>query len=50
MESWSKEFINIDTKKVNKNNKNNLAIDAGFNMIGKKIKEKLGSGIILTNN
>ena len=49
LESYSKELSNIDTKKC-KNNKNNLYTDAGLNMIGKKMKEKFGSGITLTNN
>ena len=38
---YSKELRNIDTKNY-KNNKNNLYIDAGLNMIGKTIKEKIG--------
>ena len=41
LKSYSKELGNIDTKK-HKNNKNNLYIDAGLNMIGKDIKEKIG--------
>ena len=50
LESYSKELNNIATKKYKNNkNKNNLYIDAGLNMIGKKIKEKFGSGITLTN-
>ena len=44
---YSKELSNIDTKKINKNNRNNLFIDAGLNMI---LKEKIGLGITLTNN
>ena len=39
--SYLKELSNMDTKKVYKNNEKNLLIDAGLNMIGKKIKEKL---------
>ena len=50
LESYSKELNNIATKKYKNNNKNNLYIDAGLNMIGKKIKEKFGSGITLTDN
>ena len=40
LESYSKELSNVDTNK-HKNNKNNLYIDAGLNMInmiGKKVK------------
>ena len=37
LESYSKELSNADTNK-NKNNKNNLYIDAGLNMIGKNVK------------
>ena len=37
-------------KKQNNNKRNNLFIDAGLNMFGKKIKEELGSEITLTNN
>ena len=33
-----------------KSNEKNLLIDAGIYMVGKKIKEKFGSGITLTNN
>ena len=40
LESCSKELSNIDIKK-NQNNKNNLYIDAGFNMIDEKIKKNL---------
>ena len=51
LESYWKELNKIDTKKYKKNNnKNNLYTDAGLNMTGKKIKEKIGSGITLTNN
>ena len=52
LESYWKELNKIDTKKYNNNNnnKNNLYIDAGLNITGKKIKEKIGSGITLTNN
>ena len=28
----------------------NLFIDVGLNMIGKKIKEKIGSSVTITNN
>ena len=48
--SYLKELSNIYTKKTNKNNRNNLFIDEGLNMTGKKNKEKIGSGIGLTNN
>ena len=48
--SCLKELSYTDTKKINKNNRNNLFIDTGLNMIGKKNKQKLGSGITLTNN
>ena len=41
LESCSKELSNINTK-IYKNNKNDLYIDPGLNMIGKKIKEKFG--------
>ena len=34
------ELSNTDTKKINKNNRNNTFIDAELNMIGKKIKKK----------
>ena len=37
LESYSKELSNVDTNK-NKNNKNNLYIDARLNMIGKDVK------------
>ena len=37
LESYSKELSNVDTNK-NKNNKNNLYIDARLNMIGKNVK------------
>ena len=47
---YLKKLSNIDTKKVNKNSWNILFIDAELNMIGKKFKEKIGSGITLTNN
>ena len=51
LESYWKELNKIDTKKYNNNNnKNNLYIDAGLNITGKKIREKIGSGITLTNN
>ena len=43
LKSYSKELCNIYTK-------NNLFIDAELNMIGKRIKEKFGSGITLTKN
>ena len=48
--SYLKELNNIDTKKINRNNEKSFLIDAGLNMIGKKIEEKFGSGITLTNN
>ena len=48
--SYLKESTNIDSKKINKNNKNNIFRDAGLSMIGKKIKVNCGSGIPLTNN
>ena len=41
LESCSKELSNINTK-IYKNNKNDLYIDPGLNMIDKKIKEKFG--------
>ena len=42
LESYSKELNNIDTKKYKNNkNKNNLYIDAGLNMIGKRFKKNL---------
>ena len=44
---YLKELSNIDTKKINRNN---LFIDAGLNIIGKKVKEKSGSGVTLTDN
>ena len=47
LESYSKELSNI---KKHNNKKNNLYIDAGLNIIGKKIIEKFGSGITLINN
>ena len=50
MESYSKELINIDTKKINKNNLNNHFIDAGLNITSKLVKAKVVSGITLTNN
>ena len=37
LESYSKELSNVDTNK-NKNNKNNLYIDARLNMIAKNVK------------
>ena len=43
---YEKELSNIDTKRFNKNN----YVDSGLNLIGKKMKEKFGSGITLTNN
>ena len=46
LNSYEKELSNTDTKKLNKNN----YIDGGLNMIGKKINEKFGLGIALTNN
>ena len=49
LESFSKKLSNINTKKY-KNNKNNLFMYAGFNINGKKTKEKFGSGITLTSN
>ena len=49
LNSYSKELSNKCTKKY-KNNKNNVLINAELNMIGKKIKEKLGSGITRTYN
>ena len=36
--SYLKELNNIDTNKINKNNKNNFFIDVGINMIVKTIK------------
>ena len=41
LESCSKELSNINTK-IYKNNKNDLYIDPGLNVIDKKIKEKFG--------
>ena len=38
--SYLKELNNIDAKNY-KNIRNNLPIDAGLNMIGKKIKKSL---------
>ena len=49
LESYSKKLSNIDTKNYT-NNKSNLYIDAGLTVIGKRIKEKFGSIITLTNN
>ena len=49
LDSYSKELSNKYTKKY-KNNKNNVLINAELNMIVKKIKEKLGSGITRTYN
>ena len=49
LQSYSKNLGNINTIKY-KNNKNNLFIDAGLNIIGKKIKEKFVLRITLTNN
>ena len=40
LELYSKELTNIDIKNF-KNNKNNLYIDTGLNMIGKKIEKNL---------
>ena len=39
--SYSKELLNTDTKKINSNNSNDLFKDAGLNIIDKKIKKKL---------
>ena len=36
--SYLKELNNIDSKKINKNNVKSFLIDAGLNMIGKKIR------------
>ena len=47
--SYLKELSDIDTKNVNKNNGNNLFTDAALNIIGKMIKENVGSGITLIN-
>ena len=47
---YLKKLSNIDTKKVNNNSWNIIFIDAELNMIGKTFKEKIGSGITLTNN
>ena len=47
--SYSNEISNISHKKF-KNNDKNLVVDARLNLIGKKMKEKFSSGIILTNN
>ena len=47
---YLKELSTMDTKKAYKNNERNLLVDAGLNMIGKKIKGKIGPGITLTNN
>ena len=47
---YLKKLSNIDTEKVNNNSWNIIFIDAELNMIGKKFKEKIGSGITLTNN
>ena len=44
--SYLKKLSKIDTKKIDKDNMNNLFIDAGLNMIDKEI----GSGITLGNN
>ena len=49
LDSYSKELSNKYTIKY-KNNKNNVLINAELNMIGKKIKEKLGLGITRTYN
>ena len=48
LELYTKELSNIDTKKYNKN-KNHLFLDAGLNMIDKKVKEKFSSRITLNN-
>ena len=40
----------IQILKINNTNEKNLLIDAGFNMIGTKIKAKFGSGITLKIN
>ena len=47
--SYLKELSDIDTKNVNKNNGNNLFTDAALNIIGKMIKENVGSRITLIN-
>ena len=48
--SFVKELKNTDTKKINKD----ILVDAGLNIIGKKIKKGIssitGSGITPTNN
>ena len=41
MELYSRELSNINTKKINKNNENDLFIDAGLNMTSKKSKKSL---------
>ena len=47
--SYSNEISNISHKKFKIIDKN-LVVDARLNLIGKKMKEKFSSGIILTNN
>ena len=49
LELNSKELVIIDSRK-NQNIEKNYLRDAGLNIIGKKIKQKFGSGITLTNN
>ena len=41
MELYSRELSDINTKKINKNNENDLFIDAGLNMTSKKSKKSL---------
>ena len=41
MELYSRELSNINTKKISKNNENDLFIDAGLNMTSKKSKKSL---------
>ena len=50
MNSYSNEISNTNNKENYKNNDKNPLIDAELNLIGKKMKEKFGSGTILTNN
>ena len=41
MELYSRELSNINTKKISKNNENDLFIDAGLNMTSRKSKKSL---------
>ena len=39
--SYLKVLTNVDTRKINKKNRNNIFIDAELNMIGNNIRKKL---------